>query len=106
MRQVEQGDHIFYSWGLFYAIGGGDDMPGWALQEWNAITRFCDDGIVSREHARFEAQIHNEYYNHTEWHHQGAGNIVQHSPALSSSRPAPSPICATMRRRYASTPDT
>ena len=67
---------LFYNWGLFYAIGGCDSMLDWALQEWNAITRFCDDSIVSRVHPRFGQQIHNEYSNHTEWHHQGEGNML------------------------------
>ncbi len=67
---------LFYNWGLFYAIGGGDRVLDRALQQWNAVTRFCDDGIVSRTHPLFEQQIHNEYYNCTEWHHQSEGNML------------------------------
>ena len=67
---------MFHNWGLFYAIGGRDEFLTWALQEYNAITRFCDDSIVSREHPRFAQQIHSEYYNYTEWHHQGEGNML------------------------------
>jgi hypothetical protein len=67
---------LFYNWGLFYAIGGRDEMLDWALQEYNAITRFFDDGIIGRVHPKTGPQIHNEYYNDTEWHHQGEGNML------------------------------
>ena len=67
---------LFYNWGLFYAQGGRGEMLDWALQEYNAVTRFCDDGIVSRVHPRFSQQIHNEYHNYTEWHHQSEGNML------------------------------
>jgi len=46
------------------------------LQQWNATTRFFADDIVSRVHPRHQQQIHNEYYNDTEWHHQGEGNML------------------------------
>jgi len=66
-------------WGLLYAMGGDDTVFTLALQEWNAVTRFSDIGIVSREHPRFHQQIYNEYYNlevpgGAEWHHEGEGN--------------------------------
>ena len=67
---------LFYNWGLFYAIGGRDEMLDWALQEYNAITRFFDDGHVGRVHPKTGPEIHNEYYNDTEWHHQGEGNML------------------------------
>ena len=81
---------MFYNWGLFYALGGGEQLLTWALQEYNAITRFCDDGIVSRRHPRFGQQLHNEYYNDTEWHHQSEGNMLFYdlgvaSPAISEN---------------------
>ena len=66
-------------WGLLYAIGGDRVVFDLALQEWNAVTRFSDISIVSREHPRFHQQIYNEYYNlevpgGAEWHHEGEGN--------------------------------
>ena len=66
-------------WGLVHAIGGGDVILDLALQEWNAVTRFSDLSIVSRDHPRFHQQITNEYYNlevpgGAEWHHEGEGN--------------------------------
>ena len=81
---------LFYNWGLFYAIGGDDKMLDRALQQWNAITRFSDDNLVSRVHPRFTPQIHNEYYNSTEWHHQGEGNMLFYdfgvaNPAISEN---------------------
>ena len=46
---------LFYNWGLFYAIGAGDRMLDWALQQWNATTRWSDDSIVNRKkHNKFE----------------------------------------------------
>ena len=67
---------LFYNWGLIYAIGGNEKLRDGALRQWNAVTRFCDDGIVSRVHPRFGQQIHNEYYSSTEWHHQSEGNTL------------------------------
>ena len=52
-----------YNWGLFYAMGADRQVLDLALQQWNATTRFHADDIVSRDHKRFSAQIHNEYYN-------------------------------------------
>ncbi len=86
----------FFNWGLFYAIGGHDRMLDHALKQWNAVTRWCDDGVQNRlEHneflkdygggktlrRNFNAQIHNEYYNlaepaSAEWHHKGEGNMA------------------------------
>ena len=81
---------MFYNWGLFYALGGREELLTLALQEYNAVTRFCDDGIVSRRHPRFGQQLHNEYYNDTEWHHQSEGNMLFYdfgvaSPAISEN---------------------
>ncbi len=67
---------LFYNWGLSYAIGGDEKLLDGALRQWNAVTRFCDDSVVSRVHPRFGQQIHNEYYNSTEWHHQSEGNTL------------------------------
>ena len=81
---------MFYNWGLFYALGGSEELLTIALQEYNAVTRFCDDGIVSRRHPGFGQQLHNEYYNDTEWHHQSEGNMLFYdfgvaSPAISEN---------------------
>ena len=40
---------IFFSWGLFYAIGGSERVFDLALDKWNAITRWGDSDIVSRK---------------------------------------------------------
>lgn len=97
---------MFYNWGLFYALGGREELLTWALQEYNAVTRFCDDGIVSRRHPRFGQQLHNEYYNDTEWHYQSEGNMLFYdfgvaSPAISetSAAPAASPRCSPVKTR-------
>jgi hypothetical protein len=68
-----------YNWGLFYAMGANEDVLRLNLKQWNAVTRFFDDGYQSREHIEFTPQIHNEYYNlgvshGAEWHHKGEGN--------------------------------
>ena len=68
-----------YNWGLFYTIGGNDNILNLALNQWNGITRFWDDSYQSRVHNEFTPQIHNEYYNlgishGAEWHHKGEGN--------------------------------
>ena len=66
---------LFYNWGLCYAVGGDQTLLGMAQTLWNATTRFFDDRVTNRVHPRFSPQIHNEYYNSTEWHHQGEGNM-------------------------------
>ena len=92
---------MFYNWGLFYALGGREELLTLALQEYNAVTRFCDDGIASRRHPQFGQQLHNEYYNDTEWHHQSEGNMLFYdfgvaSPAISENvrRARASPRCS------------
>jgi len=82
---------IFQNWALFYAIGADDRLLQLSLQEWNAITRWCDESIVSRvKHGefshgassrQFKQQIYREYYNWAspgaaEWHHMGEGNMA------------------------------
>jgi hypothetical protein len=77
---------MFYNWGLFYAMGAGERLLDWALQEWNATTRISDDSIQHRLRyndfrKRFVPQIYNEYYNYAvpggaEWHHKGEGNMA------------------------------
>ncbi len=67
-----------------YYIGARDSFLDLALQDWNATTRFYDDGIVVKtgdpiHHKRYLAQIHNEYYNAADpddcdWFHMGEGN--------------------------------
>ena len=67
--------------GLLHAIGANDRILEIGLREWNAITRFFDDGIVRRAddptHPNFRVQLHNEYYNldgPADWFHMGEGN--------------------------------
>ena len=67
--------------GLLHAIGANDRILEIGLREWNAITRFFDDGIVRRgddpTHPNFRVQLHNEYYNldgPADWFHMGEGN--------------------------------
>ena len=36
------------TWGLFYAIGGSEEVLDLALQQWNATTRISDQGIRHR----------------------------------------------------------
>jgi hypothetical protein len=81
---------IFFSWGLFYSIGGSERVFDLALDKWNAITRWGDSDIVSRKKhgtwARgnsvetFKQQITKEYFNLSlphgaEWHHMGEANM-------------------------------
>ncbi len=74
----------FYNFGLFYAIGGADDMLDIHLQQWNATTRISDDSFnhrpVHNKHKKvFRPSIHNEFWNMaqvTEWHHLGEGNMA------------------------------
>lgn len=70
-----------YNWGLFYSMGADRRVIEFALDSWNATTRFFDDSIVSRVHDRFHPQIYKEYYNlvnpgDAEWHHKGEGNMA------------------------------
>lgn len=85
---------LFFNWSLFYAIGGDEKIYDLALQEWNAVTRYCDDRNepdTGKRHIRKKTtpvtkQIHNEYYNKNavlytktkasgaEWHHMSEGN--------------------------------
>ena len=67
--------------GLLYAIGASDRVLEIGLREWNAITRFYDDGVARRDddpvHPNFRVQLHNEYYNlngPADWFHMGEGN--------------------------------
>ncbi len=67
--------------GLLYAIGADDSVLEIGLREWNAITRFYDDGVVrwgdEPVHPAFRVQLHNEYYNlngPADWFHMGEGN--------------------------------
>ena len=86
----------FANWSLFYAMGAHERVAQVALQQWNATTRWCDDGVVNRLHHHefhmnlgergrlrrtFNPQIHHEYYNLAEpavaeWHHKGEGNMA------------------------------
>ena len=72
---------MIYNWGLFYAIGADERILDLTLQHWNAVTRYGDDSIVSRVHARFTPSVHREYYGlvhpgDAEWHHKGEGNMA------------------------------
>ena len=85
----------YYNWGLFYALGGSENVLFRALEGWNAVTRTGDDGIVHRpkhqwfyhgekSRRRFTQQIHREYFNRqsksgagsAEWHHMGEANMA------------------------------
>ena len=67
-----------------YYVGASDSLLDLALQDWNATTRFYDDGIVVKpddpiHHKKYLAQTHNEYYNAADpddcdWFHMGEGN--------------------------------
>ncbi len=67
-----------------YYIGAEDGFLDLALQDWNATTRFYDDGIVVKpgdpiHQKRYHAQTHDEYYNAAvphdcDWFHMGEGN--------------------------------
>ena len=76
------------TWGLFYAIGGSEQVLDLALQQWNATTRISDQSIRHRlKHneipgvkKRFSQSGHREYYGlshpgDAEWHHKGEGNL-------------------------------
>ncbi|MBT4504676.1 MAG: hypothetical protein HOC74_43530 [Gemmatimonadetes bacterium] len=65
--------------GLLYAMGGWDQLLPTALNEWNAVTRYFNDGLrnTKTRHPDDFAQLHREYYNlgqAFEWFHQGEGN--------------------------------
>jgi len=53
--------------GIFYAVGADDVVLDIALKEWNAITRYYDDGVVppkdESRHPMYMAQLHNEFWN-------------------------------------------
>ena len=71
----------FYNFGLFYALGGADDMLDLHLQQWNATNRISDQTInhrpIHNNHTKkFTPAQHNEFWgmNHPmEWHHLGEG---------------------------------
>jgi len=85
----------YYNWGLFYAMGGSENVMNRAFEGWNAVTRTNDDGIVHRPNhqwfyhgekarRRFTQQMHREYFNKqsksgagsAEWHHMGEANMA------------------------------
>ena len=47
---------MIHNWGLFYALGASERILDLTLTHWNAVTRYCDDGIVSRVHDRFKVR--------------------------------------------------
>jgi len=53
--------------GIFYSVGADDAVLDIALEEWNAITRYYDDGVVppadESRHPMYMAQLHNEFWN-------------------------------------------
>ena len=71
----------FYNFGLFYALGGADDMLDLHLQQWNATNRISDQSFnhrpIHNNHTKkFTPAQHNEFWgmNHPmEWHHLGEG---------------------------------
>ena len=78
---------MIYNWGLFYAMGASERILDITLAHWNAVTRYCDDGIVSRVHDRFTPSVNREYYGlvhpgDAEWHHKGEGNMAFYHLAL------------------------
>ncbi len=69
--------------GIFYAVGGDDRILDIAIREWNATTRYYDDGVKPPSdvpaHPFYMAQLHNEYWNlsvpfNADWFHMGEGN--------------------------------
>ena len=85
---------MYYDWGLFYAMGAGDVVLDKALDGWNAVTRYNDDGIVHRaKHGEFHhgaalrtysPQLRREFFNKatmsgagsSEWHHIGEACVA------------------------------
>ena len=71
----------FYNFGIFYALGGADDMLDLHLQQWNATNRISDQSFnhrpIHNNHTKkFTPAQHNEFWgmNHAmEWHHLGEG---------------------------------
>ena len=79
---------------LFYAMGAGDVVLDKALDGWNAVTRYNDDGIVHRaKHGEFHhgaalrtysPQLRREFFNKatmsgagsSEWHHIGEACVA------------------------------
>ncbi|MEW6750540.1 MAG: hypothetical protein AB1505_06130 [Candidatus Latescibacterota bacterium] len=73
-----------YNFGLFYAIGAGEDLLDIHFRHWNAVTRVSDEGFnhrpVHNDHVKtFRPSIHHEFWNldqAMEWHHLGEGNMA------------------------------
>lgn len=71
----------WYNYGLFYALGGADDMLDIHLQQWNATNRISSQSFnhrpIHNDHSKkFTPSQHNEFWgmNHPmEWHHLGEG---------------------------------
>ena len=79
--------------GLFYALGGSDDIGELAFRQWEGITRLYDDGGEPPHgmggHPRYEAELHAEYYKEADWFHMGEGNQSFYSLGLvDPQRPA------------------
>ncbi|MBM3932840.1 MAG: hypothetical protein FJ319_00800 [SAR202 cluster bacterium] len=79
--------------GLLYAMGGADDLLDIALKEWNAITRYYDDGIKHPDdqptHPMYMAQLHNEWWNlaipyNSDAFHEGEGSQFFYDFAMAS----------------------
>ena len=71
----------WYNYGLFYSLGGADDMLDIHLQQWNATNRISSQSFnhrpIHNDHSKkFTPSQHNEFWgmNHPmEWHHLGEG---------------------------------
>ncbi len=81
----------FYNWGLFYSMGGSDEVSRLAFHEYEAVTRSNGDDTRNPHYPQLFPQLHNEYYSLrvpegeepswipgrriiTDWHHMGEGN--------------------------------
>ena len=69
--------------GIFYAVGADDALLDIALKEWNAITRYYDDGVAppadEPRHPMYMAQLHKEWWGlaipyNSDGFHMGEGN--------------------------------
>lgn len=81
----------FYNWGLFYAMGGSEEISRIAFHEYDTITSSNGDDTRNPIFPELFPQLHDEYYSlHlpagkeaswipgqriiTDWHHMGEGN--------------------------------
>ena len=74
----------FANWGLYYGLGGSDDVLEIAATMWNATARISDDSLVHRTRFNdgkkvFRPSGSREFWNlqqAMEWHHLGEGMMA------------------------------